>query len=428
MEKNNRKIGKGLVALYVFVVILGLLFIGAVVAFAIFASKSGDEAFKDIASVFTYHFDNSLALFAFDYLNRSTNIAFALSAFLYALMICWMIILVAGILVNERNGRRVMWWPIWLNLFSLVIYLFAASGSQKYWHIIRDGSAPLELFIITIALLAVGSLYALFAVISYFASMVNAYIHSNRRVGEMDEDHLRDIIKEEIEAAFAKRERKEEIKEEPKAEPVVEVKEEPVIEEPKKELVPTITFWEAAEETWPQLKNPKPLPKEEAKPVPVIINEPVEDEGLDGLSRNPRLPFITRILKAESETKVNYNELKNEILSYGVKSRLSKSGDVFRLHNKKYVKIFLVGKTLKVYLALSPEDYKDTTYPIEDVGYRPNYAEIPLLFKVRSGLSLRRCKELIKDAMEKDGLVKKETKDVNWVSELRTQNAKKTKK
>ncbi len=52
---------------------------------------------------------------------------------------------------------------------------------------------------------------------------------------------------------------------------------------------------------------------------------------------------------------------------------------------------------------------------------------MPLLFKVRSGLSVRRCKELIKAACEKDGLEQKEVKDTNWVDELRMLNAEKAK-
>ena len=111
-----------------------------------------------------------------------------------------------------------------------------------------------------------------------------------------------------------------------------------------------------------------------------------------------------------------------------MKARLSRGGETFRLHEKKYVKIYLVGKTLKVYLALHPEDYKDSTIPVEDVGHRPNYADIPLLFKVRSGLSVRRCKELIKTACENDGLTQKEVKNTNWISEFRKLNAEKKKK
>ena len=93
--------------------------------------------------------------------------------------------------------------------------------------------------------------------------------------------------------------------------------------------------------------------------------------------------------------KDNYNELKNEILSYGVKSRISNSGDTFRLHRKTYVKITIAGKSLKLYFALDPKDYKDSTIPFQDAGEKNAYAEIPFVFKVKSELSMKRAKQLI---------------------------------
>ena len=51
-----------------------------------------------------------------------------------------------------------------------------------------------------------------------------------------------------------------------------------------------------------------------------------------------RIPFAERLVDAEKEMQDNYNELKNEILAYGVKSRISNSGDTFRLHRKTYIK------------------------------------------------------------------------------------------
>ena len=59
---------------------------------------------------------------------------------------------------------------------------------------------------------------------------------------------------------------KEDVPEEP-------VKEEPVAPAPKEEKVyePTVTFDEAADEIWPQLKNPHPLEKAEEKPTPIVV-------------------------------------------------------------------------------------------------------------------------------------------------------------
>ena len=272
--------------------------------------------------------------------------------------------------------------------------------------------------------------------------------------------------------AYQKEEAKVEAKEEPLPEPVpvVEQPQEAPVEEASKEeakenhelkiiLIRKKKVVEKKEEPLPEpepVKEPEPEPEPEPLPEPipepVVMEEPKEEEIIDiplreeepeeemmpleeqpednennEWNRNKRQPFITRIITADLDIKANYNEIKNELLSYGVKARLSRSGETFRLKDKKYAKIYLVGKTLKVYLALSPEDYKDSPIPVEDVGHRPNYAEMPLLFKVRSGLSVRRCKDLIKAAMEKDGLSKNEVEGVNWVNELRTVNAEKAK-
>lgn len=170
---------------------------------------------------------------------------------------------------------------------------------------------------------------------------------------------------------------------EPEPEPVAEPEPEPVVEEPVPEPVP------------------EPAPEPEAEKAKII-----------------RIPFQERITSAEKEMKDNYNELKNDILAYGVKSRVSNSGDTFRLHRKTYVKLTIAGKSLKLYFALNPEDYKDSTIPVGDASEKNIYAEIPLIFKVRSGLSMRRAKQLIADVMAPDGLVQGEVGKVNWVKEI----------
>jgi hypothetical protein len=95
-------------------------------------------------------------------------------------------------------------------------------------------------------------------------------------------------------------------------------------------------------------------------------------------------------------------------LAYGLKSRLSNSGDTFRLHTKAYVKITVAGKGLKLYYALDPLHYEDSPIPVKNVGQKNIYAEIPACFKVKSPLSLKRAKQLIADACAIDGLEKGE--------------------
>ena len=132
--------------------------------------------------------------------------------------------------------------------------------------------------------------------------------------------------------------------------------------------------------------------KEEAPVVtaPVKASEPIE-----------RISFAERMRKADPEMKANYNHIKAVLLSYGLKNRTSNGGDAFRLHKVTYAKICVAGKSLKLYLALDPNDYKNSTLPIKDASSKAMYKDIPLVFKVKSGLSMRRCEQLIGEMMDK---------------------------
>ena len=451
MEKK-KLMSRGLKVLLVVTAIVAVLYLVFLALFAVLARTSGDSELGGFKAIIMYYLHGMLDLIIFRCPEGSNVIVhFALSIFFYALVLCWIIFLIAGIIVMDRKERKVIWWGIVLTFINLGVYALFAVGAQKYWHIINGVDSfkgNSALLAVTLVMLLFGALFFLLAVLAYFWSIVDSFLKPGKGVRKElysdgdDEDYIRNIVRDELiknqpfKVIIVGNEKPQEVVVEKEPEPVKEeqpvVVEEPkpeskpepvkevVKEQPKPILVPTVKFWDVARVVWPQLENPKPLPREE-KPV-----EPVNTEE-DGWNRNKRQPFMVRIITADLDTKANYNEIKNELLSYGVKSRLSRGGDTFRLGGKEYAKIYLVGKTLKVYFALSPEDYKDSTYPIEDVGHRPNYAGMPLLFKVRSKLSVRRCKELIKAACEKDGLAQKEVKDTNWVDELRKLNAEKAK-
>ena len=451
MEKK-KLMSRGLKVLLVVTAIVAVLYLVFLALFAVLARTSGDSELGGFKAIIMYYLHGMLDLIIFRCPEGSNVIVhFALSIFFYALVLCWIIFLIAGIIVMDKKERKVIWWGIVLTFINLGVYALFAVGAQKYWHIINGVDSfkgNSALLAVTLVMLLFGALFFLLAVLAYFWSIVDSFLKPGKGVRKElysdgdDEDYIRNIVRDELiknqpfkviivgnekpqEVVVEKepepvKEEQPVVVEEPKPEPKPEPVKEVVKEQPKPILVPTVKFWDVARVVWPQLENPKPLPREE-KPV-----EPVNTEE-DGWNRNKRQPFMVRIITADLDTKANYNEIKNELLSYGVKSRLSRGGDTFRLGGKEYAKIYLVGKTLKVYFALSPEDYKDSTYPIEDVGHRPNYAGMPLLFKVRSKLSVRRCKELIKAACEKDGLAQKEVKDTNWVDELRKLNAEKAK-
>ena len=195
--------------------------------------------------------------------------------------------------------------------------------------------------------------------------------------------------------------------------PVEEKKEEPAAEpEPEPEAEPE------PEPAPAPVQNTSAVVNNEPAPAPVVEPQPEEEKVV-----YERLSFSERLLQSDKNILDLYNELKNEILSYGVKSRISAVGDTFRLHKKMYVRITVSGKSLKLYFALDPEDYANSKIPVQNAGHKGLYADIPLMFKVRSGLSVRRCKELIQDTMEKDGLEQGEIGKVNWVKELKAEMA-----
>ncbi|MBO8426595.1 MAG: hypothetical protein IAC61_04665, partial [Firmicutes bacterium] len=165
---------------------------------------------------------------------------------------------------------------------------------------------------------------------------------------------------------------------------------------------------------------PTPAPAAvEEKPEPVKRVVGAVNPDLPPHDKIIRIPFPTRMVDADKDMKSNYNELKSEILSYGVKSRVSNSGDTFRLHKITFVKITIAGKSLKLYFALDPKEYANSTYPVQDVSHKNIYKDIPMVFKVKSELSMRRAKQLIADVMDKHGLEQGKIIPHNYAADLK---------
>lgn len=196
----------------------------------------------------------------------------------------------------------------------------------------------------------------------------------------------------------------EEVPEEKVEEPIETPVEEPVVEAVEETSVQEEAKEEVKEETV----------EEEKKDIPSDI--PLTSNGTPKIIR---IPFTVRMESADQGLKDAYNELKSLLKSYGLNNRVSNSGDTFRLHRVTYCKITIAGKSLKLYLALNPADYVDTTYPIKDASSKAIYKETPLVFKVKSGLSLRRGEELIRDCMDKHGLEQvKQLEKRDWATDL----------
>ena len=157
----------------------------------------------------------------------------------------------------------------------------------------------------------------------------------------------------------------------------------------------------------------EPAPAEEApvEETPVAEEEPAEEvqEGsrFDAFSAIKRVPFEEKLAAADEDLRKKYQELRNYILSYGIKSRVSIPGDTFSAHRERYVFLTIAGKHIKAYFALDPVSYENTKLPVEKVDSK-KFEDLPACMKIKSDLSFRRALKLIDDVMAAKGVSKSE--------------------
>ena len=94
-----------------------------------------------------------------------------------------------------------------------------------------------------------------------------------------------------------------------------------------------------------------------------------------------RETFTEKMHKASSDIKTSYNTIKHELLSYGLKSRVSNIGDTFRVDGRVFARITITGKSLKIFLSLSPKEYEGSSIPFAVTAVE-SYKEIPMVYKV----------------------------------------------
>lgn len=195
----------------------------------------------------------------------------------------------------------------------------------------------------------------------------------------------------------------------------VEVK--PVIEEPAVEVEPVAEVEPAVEE--PVVEEEIVEENEETVDLGEDFIE-VIDENNKKLIINKRL-YTNKLCLAESDLKNNYNIIKNAILKYAkVRSRISANYESFRKGRKLLVRFNILGKTLRVYLALDPNEYPVTVYHQRDEGSKRKYELVPMMLRVRSPRSVRNAVKLIDELMEKEGIaLAKNYEEVDYAKEFK---------
>ncbi|MCR5091357.1 MAG: hypothetical protein K6B51_01495 [Bacilli bacterium] len=148
------------------------------------------------------------------------------------------------------------------------------------------------------------------------------------------------------------------------------------------------------------------VPVEEAAPAEKAPAPKAQSEYDFPINENKhKVPFEEKLANAEKDLVEKYEGLRDYIMSYGIKNRVSIPGDTFSAHRERYVFITITGKKLKVNYALDPKDYENDTIPVETNNSK-KFEDLPLTFKIRSDLSYRRALKLVDDVMAKKGVTK----------------------
>ena len=138
------------------------------------------------------------------------------------------------------------------------------------------------------------------------------------------------------------------------------------------------------------------------KPQSIIPTTP----SLDTLKvRGVKKTFWEK-LKLSPLARERFDAIKDCIESIeNIRAIEGKYGITYKLKNKSVAKFVVKGKTLNVYLALAPTEYRDTKYIYTDVSDVAKYANYPMRVKLSSDRQVRWTRELILETAKSKGLV-----------------------
>lgn len=123
-----------------------------------------------------------------------------------------------------------------------------------------------------------------------------------------------------------------------------------------------------------------------------------------------RPSFIERLSEMDESVIEWHAQLQEHLTSYRkVKSRYSARCDSYRMGRDLLAKMAIGGKTLKLYLAVDPEDaaLDDGKYHQRDLSETSAYQEVPFMLPIRSGLAVRKACRVIDYMMENFNIPKR---------------------
>ena len=241
------------------------------------------------------------------------------------------------------------------------------------------------------------------------------------------EEPVEEVIEEQVEEPLVEETVDEEsIGEEPVEEPVEEeiIEEEPIAQESNDEPFSFGGFSSDEDETEEDEDEEDGTEEDETEEDEdeedgLMVNQ-IYGQTSSSMGKINKIDFDEKVEKSSPDLKRHYNEIKNVIMKYrNVHSRISKAGDSFRCKGQKYVYMTIVGKTLKVYLALDPFSIDQNVYHHRDVSNKKKYQVTPTLLRVKSELSVKKTIKLIEVMFEDNMIdVKKKVEEKDYVQEL----------
>lgn len=135
--------------------------------------------------------------------------------------------------------------------------------------------------------------------------------------------------------------------------------------------------------------------------------EEIGEIEIGGKSYRPKYAYPTRIKLVSDKVKDFYTDIKNEFLSYGIKSRISKTKENFNFSRDNVARFVVRGKTLKLYIAIDPSSIDHAYFHHKDVSEKKTYFDIPTMMPIKSRLASVKARELVAMLAEQLGLHKK---------------------
>ena len=178
----------------------------------------------------------------------------------------------------------------------------------------------------------------------------------------------------------------------------IEENEEPVLAQ--ENVVRNVAYSQPVKDDYDEFEEVEA--QEEGDEVPAEEIENITAVGVTG-SIDIRPSFIERLSEMDESVIEWHAQLQAHLTSYRkVKSRYSARCDSYRMGRDLLAKMAIGGKTLKLYLAVDPEDaaLEDGKYHQRDLSETRAYQEVPFMLPIRSSLAVRKACRVIDYMME----------------------------